>query len=256
MAGYKARPPRLDRAKRFPRQRQVHKSGACAVAYIRASTDEQVLSPDAQREDILAWEAENGIPIMAYHEDLGVSGRTKIEDRPGMLTALESVHLHKAEFLVVASRDRLSRDVSLACMIEYEFMRNKARVITAREYADDEETPESLVLRRVLDAMAEYEVALIRRRTKAGMAAAAARGSKIGRPGMLNSAFGREMVANVHDLREAGIGTERICRIMKFKFGRTLYGVNWHAQLVKRCLGMERPPEFLTMALEQFVEVE
>jgi DNA invertase Pin-like site-specific DNA recombinase len=253
--GYKDRPPRLDRKKRFPARRNVVvQNGASAVAYIRASTDEQVLSPDAQREDILAWEGENLVPIKAWHEDLGVSGRSQIDQRPGLIAALESVHLHKAEFLVIASRDRLSRDVSLACMIEYEFMRSKARVITAREYADEPETPESLVLRRVLDAMAEYEVALIRRRTKAGMAAAAARGSKIGRPGMLNSAFGREMVAMVHDLHAAGFHSARVCRYMKYKYGRTLYGVSWEPSLVKRCLGMERPVEFLPMRIDSEFE--
>jgi DNA invertase Pin-like site-specific DNA recombinase len=251
MPGYKRRPPRLDRKARFPRRQTLNESSATAVAYIRASTDEQVLSPDAQREDITAWSLENCVDIVAWHEDLGVSGRSKIEDRPELLRALESVHIHKSEFLVVAARDRLSRDVSLACMIEYEFMRNKARVITAREYADEEETPESLILRRVLDAMAEYEVALIRRRTKAGMAAAKARGSKLGRPGMLDSQFGREMVATVHDLYAVGFHSARICRFMSWKYGRTLYGVDWNPMLVKRCLGMERPAEFLPMRIDE-----
>jgi DNA invertase Pin-like site-specific DNA recombinase len=249
MAGYKRRPPRLDRKARFPRRPKLE-SSECAVAYIRVSTDEQALGPEAQKTEILTWSAENDIPIAAWHEDLGVSGRSPMDQRPALMDALESVHKNHARFLIVAARDRLSRDVSVGAMLEYEFSRSKCRILTVREDISDE-TPESLMMRRMLDVMAEYEVSLIRRRTKAAMAAAKANGKQVGRPGMLSSQFGREMVALVHDLSAAGFHSARICRFMNWKYGRSLYGTSWGPQLVKRCLGMDRPPEFLEFAIDK-----
>jgi DNA invertase Pin-like site-specific DNA recombinase len=56
---------------------------------LRASTDRQDLSPGAQRAAIERWAAGAGVAVVAWHEDLGVSGGTALEDRPGLLAALD-----------------------------------------------------------------------------------------------------------------------------------------------------------------------
>ena len=44
------------------------------VAYVRVSTDEQKIGPEAQRAAIEAWARAAGVQVVAWHEDLGVSG--------------------------------------------------------------------------------------------------------------------------------------------------------------------------------------
>ena len=53
-----------------------------AVAYLRVSTSEQHLGPEAQRAAIEAWAARENITVVAWHTDHGVSGRSDIDDRP------------------------------------------------------------------------------------------------------------------------------------------------------------------------------
>src|SRR5260370_30004876 len=66
-----------------------HKAGdqAVAVAYVRVSTEEQNLGPEAQRAAIGAWAERHGVRIAATFEDR-LSGGTAPEDRPGLVAAL------------------------------------------------------------------------------------------------------------------------------------------------------------------------
>jgi DNA invertase Pin-like site-specific DNA recombinase len=89
-----------------------------AVAYLRASTDEQRLSGAAQRAHIRAWAARERIAVVGWYVDRGVCSVTPIAERPGLRAALVAVDAHRAGVLVVARRDRIARDVVLACEVE------------------------------------------------------------------------------------------------------------------------------------------
>src|SRR3954469_11593790 len=89
-----------------------------AVAYLRASTDEQRLGPEAQRAAIEAWAAREGVSVVAWHVDAGISGGSDLADRPALVAALGALRAARAGVLVVAKRDRLARDVAVAAAIE------------------------------------------------------------------------------------------------------------------------------------------
>lgn len=76
-----------------------------AVAYIRASTADQTQTVDARRDRIAAWAEREGVDVVAYHVDAGVSGTTPAHKRPGLSDALVDVENSKAELLVVTTRD-------------------------------------------------------------------------------------------------------------------------------------------------------
>ncbi len=91
-----------------------------AVAYLRVSTDHQDLGPEAQRHAIEAWAAANGIEIISWHLDKGVSGGSEMEDRPELIAAIGDIKVHGAGVLLVAKhgpwvRGRVGR--SLARML-------------------------------------------------------------------------------------------------------------------------------------------
>lgn len=153
-----------------------------AVAYLRVSTDDQQLGPDAQRAAIAEYAARHGVLVVAEHADHGVSGAAKLDKRPGMLDALASLREHGAGLLLVAKRDRLARDVVTAALIEAAAARVGARVVSAAgEGTDaDENDPAAQLLRRLIDAFAEYERALIAARTRAALAVKSRRGERVG----------------------------------------------------------------------------
>jgi len=150
-----------------------------AVAYLRVSTEDQRLGPEAQRAAIEAWAARSRVTIVAWHVDQGVSGGTDIGDRPALVAALGELRATGAGVLVVAKRDRLARDVYVAATIERAAAACGARVAAA-DGAGNGETPADAFMRTILDGAAAYERALIRARTKAALAAKSARGERVG----------------------------------------------------------------------------
>ena len=85
-----------------------------AVAYLRASKNEQRLSRHAQRTAIEAWARRERIRVAAWCLDQGVRSVSPIAERPALRLALAALLQHEAGVLVVAKRDRLARDVVLA----------------------------------------------------------------------------------------------------------------------------------------------
>jgi len=103
-----------------------------AVAYIRVSTDEQNLGPEAQLEAIHTWASRQGVTVVAVHHDHGVSGATPLADCTGLMAALDDLGVHQAGLLVVSKRDRLARDVMKAAMVEASAEKKGAARIASR----------------------------------------------------------------------------------------------------------------------------
>jgi hypothetical protein len=59
-----------------------------AVAYLRASKDEQRLSPEAQRAGIEAWAERESICVAAWCVDQGVRSFSPVAQRPALRAAL------------------------------------------------------------------------------------------------------------------------------------------------------------------------
>jgi hypothetical protein len=67
------------------RKRRAQGNPGTAVGYVRVSTEEQNLGPEAQRDEIRAWAKRQGVEVVAWHEDR-VSGATPAEKREGFLS--------------------------------------------------------------------------------------------------------------------------------------------------------------------------
>jgi DNA invertase Pin-like site-specific DNA recombinase len=191
-----------------------------AVAYIRVSKDDQKLGPEAQRAQVEAWARSQGVSLVAWHVDQGVCSVTPIEGRPALLAALVSLREHRAGVLVVAKRDRISRDVVLTAMVERAARASGAAVMSAAGEGNGD-TPADGFMRTVIDGAAQYERALIRSRTKAALGAKAAKGERTGEVpygyGLSPDGVHIEpdeaeqgVIATVHDLRTSGMSQRAI----------------------------------------------
>lgn len=191
-----------------------------AVAYLRVSTVDQHLGPEAQRASIEAWAAKAGVEVVAWQTDQGVSGGSDLEARPGLVAALAELRVLGAGVLVVAKRDRLARDVYVAVTIERAVDHGGARVVCA-DGVGNGETPADAFMRTILDAAAAYERALIRCRTVAALSVLRARGERVGAVlyGFQLSANGRTLepnpgeqqsLAELRTMRDAGLPYRQI----------------------------------------------
>lgn len=141
------------------------------VSYLRVSTARQGASGlglEAQRAAVQGFAAAGGHTIVAELLEVESGGKA---DRPQLAAALATCRLHRAA-LVIAKLDRLARNVAfIANLMDggVEFL------------ACDMPHANRLTL-HLLAAIAEHEREMISQRTKAALAAARARGVRLGNP--------------------------------------------------------------------------
>lgn len=154
-----------------------------AVVYCRVSTDDQVESGaglDAQLDACRSWCERHGHELAGPFVELeGVSGATPLEKRIRLVEAVDQ--LGPGDVLLISKRDRLARDPIVAATIEALIKRKKARVVSAAGEGSDDDEPGSVLMRRMVDAFAEYERLIIGARTRAALAAKKRRGERTGR---------------------------------------------------------------------------
>lgn len=138
-----------------------------AIGYVRASTDKQDLSPDAQQQAMAEWCKTNEVALVEVFVDEGISGGAPLDKRPGLMLAIDALGPREAGVLLVARRCRLTRDVVVGAMVERLVEKKGARVVAANGVGNGH-GPEAQLMRRIIDAVAEYERALVRLRTRAG----------------------------------------------------------------------------------------
>ena len=187
-------------------------SAHLAVAYVRVSTDDQALGPEAQRASIEAWAAREGVQIASWHVDAGVSGASPIEERPALCGALAALREHGAGLLVVAKRDRIARDVVVAALVERAAGAARARVVSV-DGVGNGDSPADAFMRTVIDGAAAYERALIRARTKAALGVKRARGERAG-----EVPYGYRLAADGVRLGLLGGGGDHAQRIRRRRF--------------------------------------
>ena len=129
------------------------------------STEDQKLGPEAQRAAIEAWSLREGVTVVAWHVDAGVSGASAIEARPGLLGALAALREHGAGLLVVAKRDRVARDIVIGATVERAASTAGAKLVSA-DGAGNGDGIEGMMVRGMTDLFAAVEREMIRSRTR------------------------------------------------------------------------------------------
>jgi site-specific DNA recombinase len=210
-----------------------------AIGYVRVSKDDQELGPEAQRAELARWCEHNGADLVAVHEDLGVSGGAELDKRPALLAAVDA--LERGAVLLVAKRDRLARDPMVAAMVERLAERKGASVVsTAGEGNGD--TPSDVLMRRMVDAFAEYERLVIKARTRAALAVKRARGEAYGetpfgycREGdrLVADTEAQEAIGLILELRADGMSYRAIAAELVRRGVPTAKGGAWAAKTVR-----------------------
>jgi DNA invertase Pin-like site-specific DNA recombinase len=215
------------------------------ISYLRVSTQRQGqsgLGLEAQRKAVTDYLNGGNWELVAEFVEIESGKKT---DRPQLAAALEACRKHKAT-LIIAKLDRLARSVSfIASMMDgnVEF--------TAVDFPQ----ANRLTL-HILAAVAEHEREAISARTKAALAAASARGKKLGwsNPSRAEeqrqataranaavssqaSRFAGNVLPIVAQVRAAGVTTlAGIADALNARGIHTARGGKWYATTVKNLL--------------------
>lgn len=146
--------------------------------YLRVSTAEQTHEP--QRRELLEYCARRQYAEPVEFADQ-ISGAKFT--RAGLDELMRAVRRGRLDVLLCVKLDRMGRSLShLAQLIAELDKHGVALICTSQGIDTSHDNPAGRLQMHVLMAVAEFERSLIRERTKAGLAAAKARGAKIGRP--------------------------------------------------------------------------
>lgn len=172
------------------------------VTYCRVSTDEQTIEP--QRMELAEYARRRGWAIAKEFSDVISGGKTT---RAGLDALLALVRAGGAEAVLVVKLDRMARSLShFAQIVALLDKSGVAFIATSQGIDTSKDNPAGRLQMHVLAAVAEFERSLIRERTRAGMAAARDRGSKIGQPSVRMAGVDRAAV--VAEWRAATGGTD------------------------------------------------
>ncbi len=212
------------------RARKSSRTTPGIIGYVRVSTDEQAVSGlglTAQRQAIEAEAQRRGLPLVAVHEDAGISGKSLA--RPGLTDALADLDAGKGTVLLVAKLDRLSRSVHDATGL----MQRAERAgwgLVALDANVDTTTPQGAAMTQVLAVFAELERRLIGERTKAALAVKVAQGVKLGRPRTLPT----ELAKRIRNAHTAGASWSAIARELTAEGVPTAQGgARWYPATVR-----------------------
>jgi DNA invertase Pin-like site-specific DNA recombinase len=193
-----------------------------AVAYLRVSTDEQADSRaglHAQLDACRAHAERARWELASHHADEAISGAAPLDRRPALLDALAA--MEPGDTLLVAKRDRLGRDPIAVAMIEAAVARKGGRVVSAAGEGTDDDGPTSILMRRMVDAFAEYERLVIKARTRAAMASKRRRGERVG-----TIPFGSDLAADGRTLLDNDAERRTLAIILELKArGLSLRGI-------------------------------
>lgn len=203
------------------------------IGYVRVSTEEQADSRAglfAQRAAILAEAERRGWHVVEMIEDAGFSGKDL--RRPGIQTALEAMTSRKADTLVVAKLDRLSRSLLDFAGLMTRATREKWALV-ALDLGVDTTSPAGEAMANVLATFAQFERRLIGQRTREALAAKKAQGVRLGRPALIPE----EVRERAFGLQESGLSLRAIADVLNDAETPTVQGgARWHASTVRALL--------------------
>jgi len=148
------------------------------IVYLRVSTAEQ--ETDSQEHQVLEYCRVRGLQPPVIFRD-AASGASS--SRPGLEQMLAQVRAGGVHQVVTYKLDRLGRSLThLAIVVGELQMRNVALICTSQGIDTSKQNPVGQLQLGVLMAVAEFERALIKERTMAGLEVARKRGKRLGRP--------------------------------------------------------------------------
>lgn len=197
-----------------------------AVGYRRVSTTEQADSGAglaAQQTIIEAEASRRGWVLVEVLTDEAASGKSLV-GRAALEAAIAAVESGRAEVLVVAKLDRLSRS-----LLDFASLMARAQAkgwnLVALDLGVDLSTPAGEFLANVMASAAAWERRIIGVRTKEAMAAKKAAGVRLGPPRRLPDHVAQQIV----DLRSSGLTWARVAKALNdLAVPTALAGRQWY----------------------------
>ena len=208
-----------------------------AIAYMRVSTDRQGrsgLGLEAQREAVARYARDAGLELVGEFVEVETGkGANALSKRPQLLAALTEAKRSRAK-LVLAKLDRLARNVHFVSGL----------METGVDFAVADMPNADRFQLHLFAALAEKEAEIISQRTKAALAAAKARGTRLGKNGAVLAERNKKQAterleplkARLSELRAQGLSIRKIAAQLNAEGTPSPAGGKWHTANLHRAL--------------------
>lgn len=229
---------------------------AIALGYVRASTEEQTITLDAQRQALIDFCAQRKVQIGPIFIDDDVSGSLPLEKRPRGKELCEMLARREANAVVATRVDRLFRNAADCLSTTRAWASDDVSVLIGDVGGGSLDTRSAIgrLLLTVIAGVSEYELGVISERTTAALAHKRKKGDATSK-----APFGfkirreergdddaysyldpcpveQRSLAELHRLADDGHSIRTICRLLDEGGFPARDGGRWHATTVVRLL--------------------
>jgi DNA invertase Pin-like site-specific DNA recombinase len=162
-----------------PSKQSSSKRPIRAALYARISTLNHGQDPEVQLRELREFCHQRGFTIAQEYVDRGICGSR--EQRPALDKLIADCRKRIVDAVVVYRYDRFARSLRQLVNALDEFRSLGIDFISIHEGVDTS-TPNGRLIFGIFASIAEFERELIRDRVRSGLAAAKARGKRVGRP--------------------------------------------------------------------------
>lgn len=227
-----------------------------AIGYVRVSTQEQAsegVSLDTQRDRLRVYCKANGIKLIDIIADEGISGSTL--DRPGLQAALQVIKRGRANTLIVAKLDRLSRSLRDVCaLLDDYFTDERYHLLSVCGMVNTHNAAGRMLMMNLAN-FNQFEREMISERTRETLQHMKAQGIKLGqapygyeyakqvdhkgRRMLVPLASEQEVIGRISALHAAGVKFAKIARRLNADQTPARQGGDWCGRVISVILRRE-----------------
>jgi DNA invertase Pin-like site-specific DNA recombinase len=214
-----------------------------AHAYLRVSGKGQVEGDGFTRQlkAIREYAAAHDTKIVNVYREEGVSGTKESADRPAWSDLMTALHSNGVRVVVIERLDRLARDLMVQETIIADLRKHGFELVSVAEPDLMANDPTRILVRQMMGAVAQYEKSQIVLKLRgARMRKRAKEGRCEGRKPYGYFDGERTVVERMTELRNTGMGFDRIAAVLNAEGVKPRAGERWHGLVVNRILTGKR----------------
>ena len=214
-----------------------------AHAYLRVSGKGQVEGDGFTRQlkAIREYAVAHNFKILSVYREEGVSGTKESADRPAWSDLMTALHSNGVRVVIIEKLDRLARDLMIQETIIADLRKHGFELVSVAEPDLMANDPTRILVRQMMGAVAQYEKSQIVLKLRgARMRKRAKDGRCEGRKPYGYFDGERAIVERMKELRNNGMGFDRIAAQLNMDGIRPRAAERWHGLVVNRILTGKR----------------
>lgn len=151
----------------------------CFIYARTSSRHQHELGIKSQIDSATEYAERNGYEVVGTFKDEHISGTAPLHKRPALFALIQV--LERDDIVIAHDRSRLGRDALVVLTIEAEIYKAKAKIETA-DGTTAGDTPEQVLIKRMMDCINEFQVQILRQKTSAALQRLKKEGRSTGNP--------------------------------------------------------------------------